>query len=114
MPRWGSDCGRKAHTPFAPSRCLGRLGIVADMPHALTKINKGTSRHKKERQAGRTSNQEKSGVQGAMRVWQSACFAAAFVAFAESPFCVAVVAKIPADRSNLVAEEDIILNNDRP
>jgi hypothetical protein len=43
-----------------------------------------------------------------MRVWQSACFAAAFVAFAASPFCVPVVAKIPADRSNLVAEEEVI------
>jgi transglycosylase-like protein with SLT domain len=41
-----------------------------------------------------------------MRVWQSACFAA-FVAFAASPFCVAVVAKIPADRSNLAAKEAI-------
>jgi hypothetical protein len=43
-----------------------------------------------------------------MRVWQSACFAAAFVAFAASPLCVAVVARIPADRSNLAAEEGII------
>ena len=39
-----------------------------------------------------------------MRVWQSACFAAVFALFAASPLCVAVVAKIPADRSNLAAE----------
>jgi hypothetical protein len=39
-----------------------------------------------------------------MRVWQSACFAAVFAVFAASPLCVAVVAKIPADQSNLAAE----------
>jgi hypothetical protein len=42
-----------------------------------------------------------SGVQGAMRFWQLTCFAAAFAA---SPLCVAVVAKIPTDHSNLAAE----------
>jgi Transglycosylase SLT domain len=43
-----------------------------------------------------------SGVQGAMRFWQLICFAAAFAA---SPLCVTVVAKIPTDQSNLAAEE---------
>jgi hypothetical protein len=36
-----------------------------------------------------------------MRFWQLTCFAAAFAA---SPLCVAVVAKIPTDQSNLAAE----------
>src|ERR1700721_2607989 len=37
----------------------GRLGIVADLPHTLTKINKGAPRHKKEGQASRTLEKEK-------------------------------------------------------
>jgi Transglycosylase SLT domain len=36
-----------------------------------------------------------------MRFWQLTCFAAAFAA---SPLCVTVVAKIPTDQSNLAAE----------
>jgi hypothetical protein len=36
-----------------------------------------------------------------MRFWQLTCFAAAFAA---SPLCVAVVAKVPTDQSNLAAE----------
>jgi Transglycosylase SLT domain len=45
-----------------------------------------------------------SGVQGAMRFWQLTCFAAAFAA---SPLCVTVVAKISTDQSNLAAEESV-------
>ena len=41
------------------------------------------------------------GGQGAMRFWQLTCFAAAFAA---SPLCVTVVAKIPTGQSNLAAE----------
>ena len=36
-----------------------------------------------------------------MRFWQLTCFAAAFAA---SPLCVTVFAKIPTDQSNLAAE----------
>jgi hypothetical protein len=36
-----------------------------------------------------------------MRFWQLTCFAAAFAA---SPLCVTVVAKMPTDQSNLAAE----------
>ena len=39
-----------------------------------------------------------------MRFWQLTCFAAAFAA---SPLCVTVVAKIPTDQSNLAAEEGV-------
>ena len=39
-----------------------------------------------------------------MRFWQLTCFAAAFAA---SPLCVAVVAKIPTDQPNLAAEEGV-------
>jgi hypothetical protein len=39
--------------------------------------------------------------QGAMRFWQLTCFAAAFAA---SPLCVTVLAKIPTDQSNSAAE----------
>src|SRR5262245_21534051 len=39
-----------------------------------------------------------------MRFWQLTCFAAAF---AESPLCVTVVAKIPTDQSNLAAEASV-------
>ena len=42
-----------------------------------------------------------------MRIWQSACFAAVFALFAACPLCVAVVAKIPTDQSNLAADEDV-------
>jgi hypothetical protein len=47
---------------------------------------------------------KKSGAQGAMRLWQLTCFAAAFAA---SPLCMIVVAKIPTDQSNLAAEEGV-------
>ena len=39
-----------------------------------------------------------------MRFWQLTCFAAAFAA---SPLCVTVVAKIPTDQSNLAADEGV-------
>jgi hypothetical protein len=39
-----------------------------------------------------------------MRFWQLTCFAAAFAA---SPLCVTVVAKIPTDQPNLAAEEGV-------
>jgi hypothetical protein len=39
-----------------------------------------------------------------MRFWQLTCFAAAFAA---SPLCVAVVAKMPTDQPNLAAEEGV-------
>ena len=41
---------------------------------------------------------------GGMRFWQLTCFAAAFAA---SPLCVTVVAKIPTDQSNLAAEVSV-------
>jgi hypothetical protein len=45
--------------------------------------------------------QEKYSGTGAMRFWQLTCFAAAFAA---SPLCATVVAKIPTDQSNSAAE----------
>jgi hypothetical protein len=58
-------------------------------------------RHKKERQASRTLDKKNIRGQGAMRFWQLTCFAAAFAA---SPLCATVVAKIPTDQSNSAAE----------
>jgi hypothetical protein len=58
-------------------------------------------RHKKERQASRTLENKNIWGQGAMKFWQLTCFGAAFAA---SPLCVTVVAKIPTDQSNLAAE----------
>jgi hypothetical protein len=49
---------------------------------------------------------EKEKYQGAggMRFWQLTCFAAAFAA---SPLCVPVVAKMATDQPNLAAEEGV-------
>jgi hypothetical protein len=56
-------------------------------------------RHKKEPQASRTLGKEKYSGAGGNEVL-AICFAAVF---AVSPLCVTVVAKIPADQSNLAA-----------
>ena len=78
------------------------------MPHTSAKIapvkTETRCATKKERQESRTLEKEISGVQGAMRFWQLTCFAAAFAA---SPLCVTVVAKIPTDQSNLAADEGV-------
>jgi hypothetical protein len=85
-----------------------RLGIVADMPHASAKIApvETEARCATKKNAKRVEPSTKKNIwwQGAMRFWQLTCFAAAFAA---SPFCVTVVAKIPTDQSNLAAEEGV-------
>ena len=78
--------------------------MVADMPHASAKIapvetEAGCATKKNPKRAEPWTKKNIRG-QGAMRFWQLTCFAAVF---AVSPLCVTVVAKIPADQSNLAA-----------
>jgi hypothetical protein len=78
------------------------------MPHASAKIVpvgiKARCATKKIAKRVEPWRKKKSGVQGAMRLWQLTCFAAAFAA---SPVCMTVVAKIPTNQSNLAAEEAV-------
>jgi hypothetical protein len=78
------------------------------MPHASAKIAPAgiKARYATKKNAKRVEpwRKKKSGVQGAMRLWQLTCFAAAFAA---SPLCMTVVAKIPTDQSNLAAGEGV-------
>jgi hypothetical protein len=78
------------------------------MPHASAKIApvgiKARYATKKIAKRVEPWRKKKSGAQGAMRLWQLTCFAAAFAA---SPLCMIVVAKIPTDQSNLAAEEGV-------
>jgi hypothetical protein len=75
------------------------------MPHASAKIapveTEARCATKKNAKRVEPWKRKISGGQGAMRFWQLTCFAAAFAA---SPLCVTVVAKIPTDQSNLAAE----------
>jgi hypothetical protein len=78
------------------------------MPHAPAKIApagiKARCATKKNAKRVEPWRKKKSGAQGAMRLWQLTCFA---VAFAASPLCMTVVAKIPTDQSNLAEEEGV-------
>jgi hypothetical protein len=79
--------------------------MVADMPHASAKIAPAETeaRCATKKNAKRVEPWTKKNIrgQGAVRFWQLTGFAAAFAA---SPLCVTVVAKIPTDQSNLAAE----------
>jgi hypothetical protein len=78
------------------------------MPHTSAKIApvKTETRCATKKNAKRVEPWRKKNIWGAggMRFWQLTCFAAAFAA---SPLCVTVVAKIPTDQSNLAAEEGV-------
>ena len=78
------------------------------MPHTSAKIAsvKTETRCATKKNAKRVEPWRKKNIWGAggMRFWQLTCFAAAFAA---SPLCVTVVAKIPTDQSNLAADEGV-------